>query len=110
VTNGFPLGSSLLLPVDTANCVQTRKAKQAKQAKLVLKTRTTKESCGVCGDDRHVLDIALGVRDTGVVCDKCDDTYHLRCLKIKDVPTLDWFCPRCVEGIDKRLGRHGHRL
>jgi hypothetical protein len=26
VTNGIPLGSSLLLPVDTVNCVQTLKA------------------------------------------------------------------------------------
>jgi hypothetical protein len=25
VTNGIPLGSSLLLPVDTVNCVQTLK-------------------------------------------------------------------------------------
>jgi hypothetical protein len=28
VTNGIPLGSSLLLPVDTVNCVQTLKAKK----------------------------------------------------------------------------------
>jgi hypothetical protein len=27
VTNGIPLGSPLLLPVDTVNCVATRKAK-----------------------------------------------------------------------------------
>jgi hypothetical protein len=28
VTNGIPLGSSLLLPVDTVNCVQTLKARR----------------------------------------------------------------------------------
>jgi hypothetical protein len=29
VTNGIPLGSSLLLPVDTVNCIQTLKALDA---------------------------------------------------------------------------------
>jgi hypothetical protein len=32
VTNGFPLGSSLLLPGDTVNCVATLKAKETQEA------------------------------------------------------------------------------
>jgi hypothetical protein len=37
VTNGIPLGSSLLLPVHTANCVKTLKADWIYRAGLILK-------------------------------------------------------------------------
>ena len=33
-----------------------------------------------------------------VVCDSCDATYHLRCLRppLLQVPRAEWFCPECV--------------
>lgn len=47
----------------------------------------TKDYCVVCGDGGDLL-----------VCDRCDDPYHLGCLKpsLDSIPVGDWFCPRCV--------------
>jgi hypothetical protein len=47
----------------------------------------TKDYCVVCGDGGDLL-----------VCDRCDDPYHLGCLNpsLDSIPVGDWFCPRCV--------------
>lgn len=46
-------------------------------------------TCAVCGKDA-----AFG---TIIICDKCDDEFHLQCLDppAASVPTGDWFCPGC---------------
>lgn len=33
-----------------------------------------------------------------IVCDCCDATYHLECLRppLREVPRAEWFCPACV--------------
>jgi len=34
--------------------------------------------------------------DQQVMCDECDGSYHLKCLKLKALPEEDeWFCPEC---------------
>jgi hypothetical protein len=35
--------------------------------------------------------------DALLLCDKCDDGYHMQCLNpsISEVPDGDWFCPKC---------------
>jgi hypothetical protein len=47
----------------------------------------TKDYCVACGRGGNLL-----------VCDRCDDPYHLGCLKpsLHSVPVGDWFCPMCV--------------
>jgi hypothetical protein len=46
-------------------------------------------TCAVCG-----LDAAAG---TIIICDKCDDEFHLQCLDppAVSIPSGDWFCPGC---------------
>ncbi len=43
--------------------------------------------CCVCGDGGDLL-----------VCDRCDDPYHLGCVKpsLDAIPAGDWFCSRCI--------------
>ena len=35
--------------------------------------------------------------ETMLLCDKCNDGYHMRCLKpvLVSLPADDWFCPNC---------------
>jgi len=46
--------------------------------------------CVVCGIDE-------GDDDAALQCDKCDNPYHLKCLKppLTAVPDGEWFCPEC---------------
>ena len=32
-----------------------------------------------------------------LLCDRCDNAYHMYCLKpkLKSIPQGDWFCPEC---------------
>lgn len=47
-------------------------------------------------------DIGSGMRNT-VICDRCDATYHLRCLqpRLLEIPRLEWFCPACLSPDDR---------
>lgn len=52
------------------------------------------EYCAVCEDGGDLI-----------VCDGCSAPYHLKCLNppLKEVPTGDWFCPKCqLTGRKKR--------
>ena len=31
-----------------------------------------------------------------LLCDGCDDGFHIYCLNISQVPATDWFCPMCM--------------
>lgn len=46
-------------------------------------------NCRICGKkkDPHLT----------LLCDECDDAYHLACLKprLKKLPEDDWYCPKC---------------
>jgi hypothetical protein len=46
--------------------------------------------CEMCNGGHH--------EDQMILCDKCDNGYHMYCLipPLKDVPTGDWFCPECI--------------
>lgn len=52
--------------------------------------------CKVCDDGG----------DTMVLCDRCDDAYHLGCLKppLRAVPAGQWYCPRCVSKKNSEQG------
>ncbi|KDO24257.1 hypothetical protein SPRG_09892 [Saprolegnia parasitica CBS 223.65] len=47
------------------------------------------KACRLCSSDSNLSQIIL--------CDCCDDEYHLYCLvpPLTDVPSGDWFCPFC---------------
>jgi len=57
---------------------------------------TKNDYCSVCDDGGDLL----------VLCDRCDDAYHLSCLKpaLSAIPTGDWFCPKCVA---KKVSQQG---
>lgn len=57
--------------------------------------------CCVCGDGGDLL-----------VCDRCDDPYHLGCLKpsLNAIPAGDWFCPKCVPKKRSLLGSPTSRI
>ena len=42
---------------------------------------------------------------TLILCDnaKCNRSFHLHCLNMKNVPDGDWFCPPCVEAESKTV-------
>ena len=35
-------------------------------------------------------------------CDGCDDSYHLSCVKMVDIPEGDWLCDACLEILHAR--------
>ncbi|KAF0687285.1 Aste57867_20951 [Aphanomyces stellatus] len=55
------------------------------------------KACRLCAGDTNLSQIIL--------CDCCDDEYHLYCLKppLTEVPEGDWFCPVCsIQGHTRR--------
>ena len=56
--------------------------------------------CAVCkkGDDE----------DSMLLCDKCNDGYHMGCLKpvLVSLPVDDWFCPNCHVDPAKLFSAH----
>eukprot|EP00050_Salpingoeca_kvevrii_P020903 m.103867 g.103867 ORF g.103867 m.103867 type:complete len:170 (+) comp9081_c0_seq2:822-1331(+) len=49
--------------------------------------------CPICKRVQH----EDGSTDSGIVCDKCEVGYHLRCAGFVELPSGDWFCPSCRE-------------
>lgn len=31
-----------------------------------------------------------------VVCDRCNNPFHLRCTKLKQIPVTYWYCAKCA--------------
>ncbi|KAF8821647.1 putative Chromodomain-helicase-Dna-binding protein 4, partial [Cardiosporidium cionae] len=46
--------------------------------------------CAKCG-------LKSGHRNVAVICDCCDREFHLRCLRIHELPLGDWFCSDCID-------------
>ncbi|CAH1985496.1 unnamed protein product [Acanthoscelides obtectus] len=59
-------------------------------------------SCCVCGGKNNW--------ESTILCDECDDGYHLTCLKpaLKTIPDEDWYCPECKN--DSDIVKSGERL
>ena len=51
--------------------------------------------CEMCAGGHH--------EDQMILCDKCDNGYHMYCLipPLEGVPPGDWFCPNCI-AVEKR--------
>lgn len=56
------------------------------------------QECKVCGS-------RAAVRSLMLLCDGCDDGYHMKCLNppLLSVPSGAWFCPRCVPNQGEKL-------
>ena len=56
----------------------------------VIEAPRVDQLCEMCNGGHH--------EDQMILCDKCDNGYHMYCLipPLKDVPTGDWFCPNCI--------------
>ncbi|CAF4586824.1 unnamed protein product, partial [Rotaria magnacalcarata] len=69
---------------------QLRSAKTAQASTIIT-------ACKICfkSDRPEVL----------LLCDDCDDAYHLECLrpKLLSIPDGDWYCPLCEH---KKLSNH----
>uniref|UniRef100_A0A7S4B6B0 PHD-type domain-containing protein n=1 Tax=Chrysotila carterae TaxID=13221 RepID=A0A7S4B6B0_CHRCT len=58
--------------------------------------------------DSSLSDIACQVchsperADQMLLCDQCDDGYHMQCLtpRMDAIPDNEWFCPKCRFGVD----------
>ena len=63
------------------------------------KSDTSCKECGckICGgkDDPDQI----------ILCDECEDEYHLKCLKppLTQVPKQDWFCTKCENDKDENV-------
>jgi hypothetical protein len=58
----------------------------------------------LAGDDGNV-DYCDMCDDAGdlVCCDRCPRSFHMTCLKVKELPDGEWRCPEC----ERTFGRHG---
>ena len=56
-------------------------------------------------NDSDVCDVCQDVGEL-LVCDKCETSYHLGCLRppLEDIPDGDWFCPKCCESNQAEQG------
>ena len=60
-----------------------------KRAKPDSKAWIEQHDCVLCGGNDHP--------NTILICDKCDEGSHLKCLWLEDVPdTKYWFCDFCT--------------
>jgi hypothetical protein len=73
VTNGIPLGCSLVLPVDTANCVQTLKADQLCNAWT---------NVSACSEFWY-----CGWNSSSSTCNPAADTDHHNCKALDPIPS-----------------------
>lgn len=39
-----------------------------------------------------------------LLCDHCNNGYHLECLHIPRIPIGNWFCPECINDINYKAG------
>nr|CAI5853739.1 unnamed protein product [Callosobruchus analis] len=60
-------------------------------------------SCCVCGGKEDW--------ESTILCDECDDGYHLTCLKppLESVPDEEWYCPECKND-NSEIVKAGERL
>ena len=72
---------------DTASYLATKKIKNLQTAPIVSSVSLPVRYC-----------ICRSTSDEGrmVSCDRCDEWFHLECLKLKRLPTAKtWYCPEC---------------
>ena len=50
--------------------------------------RERRDRCRVC---------SVNDEKKNVMCDRCDGVYHLKCVKLKNVPIGEWSCAECKE-------------
>ena len=67
---------------------------------IALKQKVDKDHCDVCTND------FTDPNKTAIMCDKCEDSFHLECLGMSRTPEFDWFCPRCLVSMEKRMQRY----
>ncbi|XP_014243479.1 E3 ubiquitin-protein ligase UHRF1-like isoform X2 [Cimex lectularius] len=66
--------------------------------------RPTKVVCSECNDSLKKACLHCGCGHCGfkygyaemIICDECEDFFHLRCVKLDEVPDDQWFCVDCV--------------
>jgi hypothetical protein len=47
--------------------------------------KMNRDSCSICRDGGELI-----------LCDRCPKSFHVDCLKIKDIPEGSWYCPGCL--------------
>jgi hypothetical protein len=58
-------------------------------------------ACNSCGSGHDDMDM--------VVCDRCEQCYHLRCVQLQRVPKGNWFCPACKLDIQSESSWQGNK-
>ncbi|KAK7206142.1 PLU-1-like protein-domain-containing protein [Myxozyma melibiosi] len=75
-----------------SNMIMHRKTGVVKRLHDLASSRKPGENCEVCGrgDDAATM----------LLCDGCDNGYHMACLKpaLKALPDYDWYCDKCLVG------------
>lgn len=68
--------------------------------------------CTKCKDDPDKRCLACSCKicktkeegEDPLICDECQDSYHLACLDLSEIPDDDWFCPECRRDGDEIVG------
>ena len=84
----------------TLLCIPTVKCSKWKLAKLVDRELTNIIEMGICTkcNEPEKPDDTVPM----LLCDGCDDSYHLSCVKMVDIPEGDWLCDACLEILHAR--------
>ena len=73
-----------------------KKIQVAEREKLKAESELHDETCNICDDGGSLI-----------LCEKCDDGYHLKCLSppLEEVPSGVWYCPVCSNDMLSSLKR-----
>ncbi|KAH7617532.1 putative Tyrosine-protein kinase BAZ1B [Nannochloris sp. 'desiccata'] len=93
------VASRQLAAVEAAQAEAMRKLAEQKSKKGELEKNNFK--CPKCHRVAHAELSPL------ILCDTCPRSYHVACLglKLSELPTGDWCCPKCVENVQAVLRR-----
>ena len=68
------------------------KGEKAAGSEFMLSALIYKQkSCEVCRKKHNEASMVL--------CDRCEDAFHIRCIGLQDVPTGTWVCRQCCVDI-----------
>ncbi|KAK3512856.1 hypothetical protein QTP70_028920 [Hemibagrus guttatus] len=84
---------SCVAKLETVKCLPVQVKQEPTEVELMPngeKSKVEQYMCLVCGGG--------GDEDKLLLCDGCDDSYHIFCLipPLHDVPKGDWRCPKCL--------------
>ncbi len=78
---------------------QKTKGEKQSESEFVLSALIYKQkSCEVCMKKHNEANMIL--------CDRCEDAYHIRCIGLSEIPSGTWICRLCMIDISRLKQEH----